>query len=44
MNKVLWLSVLAASFLLAKEPVIVLHAGSLSVPFAEIEKVFEEKE
>lgn len=43
MNKVLWLSVLAASFLLAKEPVIVLHAGSLSVPFAEIEKVFEEK-
>lgn len=43
MNKVLLLSVLAASFLLAKEPVIVLHAGSLSVPFAEIEKVFEEK-
>lgn len=43
MNKVLWLSALAASFLLAKEPVIVLHAGSLSVPFAEIERVFEEK-
>lgn len=43
MNKVLLLSALAASFLLAKEPVVVLHAGSLSVPFAEIEKVFEEK-
>ncbi|MBN1839211.1 MAG: tungstate ABC transporter substrate-binding protein WtpA [Campylobacterales bacterium] len=43
MNKVLLLSALAASFLLAKEPVVVLHAGSLSVPFAEIEKVFETK-
>lgn len=43
MRKIWLLSALAASFLLAKEPVIVLHAGSLSVPFAEIEKVFEEK-
>lgn len=43
MQKIWLLSALAASFLLAKEPVIVLHAGSLSVPFAEIEKVFEEK-
>jgi len=43
MRKILLLSALAASFLLAKEPVVVLHAGSLSVPFAEIEKVFEEK-
>ncbi|MBN2833000.1 MAG: tungstate ABC transporter substrate-binding protein WtpA [Campylobacterales bacterium] len=43
MNKVLLLSALAASFLLAKEPVVVLHAGSLSVAFAEIEKVFETK-
>ena len=39
----LLLSGLALSMLMAKEPVIVLHAGSLSVPFAEIEKVFEEK-
>ncbi len=43
MRKVLLLSALAASFLLAKEPIIVLHAGSLSVPFAEIEAVFEAK-
>jgi molybdate/tungstate transport system substrate-binding protein len=43
MRKILLFSALAASFLLAKEPVVVLHAGSLSVPFAEIEKVFEEK-
>lgn len=43
MNKILVLSALAASLLLAKEPVVVLHAGSLSVPFAEIEKVFETK-
>jgi len=43
MKKVWLLSALAASFLLAKEPIVVLHAGSLSVPFAEIEKVFEEK-
>ncbi len=43
MNKLLVLSALAASLLLAKEPVVVLHAGSLSVPFAEIEKVFETK-
>ncbi|NCB54251.1 MAG: tungstate ABC transporter substrate-binding protein WtpA [Epsilonproteobacteria bacterium] len=43
MKKIWLLSALAASFLLAKEPIVVLHAGSLSVPFAEIEKVFEEK-
>lgn len=43
MRKILLLSVFVASFLFAKEPVIVLHAGSLSVPFAEIEKVFEAK-
>lgn len=44
MNKIILLSALAAvSFLWAKEPVVVLHAGSLSVPFAEIEKAFEEK-
>ena len=27
----------------AKEKVIVFHAGSLSVPFADIEKAFEQK-
>lgn len=43
MRKMLLLSGLALSMLMAKEPVVVLHAGSLSVPFAEIEKVFEEK-
>jgi len=43
MRKILLLSGLALSMLLAKEPVVVLHAGSLSVPFAEMEKAFEEK-
>ncbi|MDD2384294.1 MAG: tungstate ABC transporter substrate-binding protein WtpA [Sulfurospirillaceae bacterium] len=43
MRKMLLLSGLALSLLMAKEPVVVFHAGSLSVPFAEIEKVFEEK-
>ncbi len=43
MKKMLLLSGLALSMLMAKEPVVVFHAGSLSVPFAEIEKVFEEK-
>ncbi len=43
MNKMLLLSGLALSMLMAKEPVVVFHAGSLSVPFADIEKVFEEK-
>ena len=43
MRKMLLLSGLALSMLMAKEPVIVLHAGSLSVPFAEIESVFEAK-
>ncbi|MDD3324830.1 MAG: tungstate ABC transporter substrate-binding protein WtpA [Sulfurospirillaceae bacterium] len=43
MKKIVLLSAIAISVLLAKEPVTVFHAGSLSVPFAEIEKVFEEK-
>lgn len=43
MRKMLLLSGLALSMLMAKEPVVVFHAGSLSVPFADIEKVFEEK-
>ncbi len=44
MRKIILLSALAAvSLLWAKEPIVVLHAGSLSVPFAEIEKAFEEK-
>ncbi len=43
MRKMLLLSGLALSMLMAKEPIIVLHAGSLSVPFAEIEAVFEAK-
>jgi molybdate/tungstate transport system substrate-binding protein len=37
------LSALLASSMLAKDTVTVFHAGSLSVPFSEIEKVFEEK-
>lgn len=43
MNRWLLLSGLALSAALAKEPVVVLHAGSLSVPFAEIESAFEAK-
>ena len=31
------------AFLFAKEKIVVFHAGSLSVPFAEMEKVFEKK-
>ena len=34
---------LVATLGVAKEKVIVFHAGSLSVPFGEIEKVFEKK-
>jgi len=45
MKKIVFLLVLLAlattSF--AKEKVIIFHAGSLSVPFSEIEKAFEEK-
>ena len=43
MNKIMLLSGLACSMILAKEPVVVYHAGSLSVPFAAIEKAFEAK-
>lgn len=39
----LGLSALLASSLLAKEKVTVFHAGSLAVPFAEVEKAFEAK-
>lgn len=39
----LGLSVLVASSLMAKEDVIVFHAGSLAVPFSQVEKAFEEK-
>ncbi|MFK5882010.1 MAG: tungstate ABC transporter substrate-binding protein WtpA [Sulfurospirillum sp.] len=34
---------LVTSFMFAKEKVVVFHAGSLSVPFAQIEKAFEAK-
>lgn len=37
------LSVLLTSTLCAKETITVFHAGSLAVPFSEIEKVFESK-
>ncbi len=44
MKKVIFgLSVVLASSLMAKNKVIVFHAGSLSVPFAQIEKEFEAK-
>lgn len=39
----LGLSALIASTLVAKENIIVFHAGSLSVPFSDIEKAFEKK-
>ena len=39
----LGLSVVLASSLLAKEKVVVFHAGSLAVPFSAIEKSFEAK-
>ena len=43
-NIVLILAILAlATTSFAKEKIIIFHAGSLSVPFAEIEKVFEDK-
>ncbi|MFT7002907.1 MAG: molybdate/tungstate transport system substrate-binding protein [Sulfurimonas sp.] len=37
------LSALLASSMLAKDKITVFHAGSLAVPFSEIEKVFEAK-
>jgi molybdate/tungstate transport system substrate-binding protein len=45
MKKILFFLLLLAlsTTCYAKEKVIVFHAGSLSVPFAEIEKAFEEK-
>jgi molybdate/tungstate transport system substrate-binding protein len=39
----LGLGAMLASSMMAKDSVIVFHAGSLSVPFAEIEKAFEAK-
>ena len=39
----LGLSVLLASSILAKEKITVFHAGSLAVPFADVEKAFEAK-
>lgn len=35
------LLILLSIFAMAKEDIIVFHAGSLAVPFAKIEKVFE---
>jgi molybdate/tungstate transport system substrate-binding protein len=43
MKKILLLSVVLLGTLFAKEDIIIFHAGSLAVPFSEIEKVFEEK-
>lgn len=39
----LCLSTIVASSMIAKEDIIVFHAGSLSVPFAQVEKAFEKK-
>lgn len=43
MKKLILGFILAATFGLAKEKIVVFHAGSLAVPFAEVEKVFEAK-
>lgn len=46
MNKILLslgLSIIVASSMLAKEIITVFHAGSLAVPFADVEKAFEAK-
>ena len=44
MKKILLaLSLVISSTLFGKEKIIVFHAGSLAVPFAQIEKVFEKK-
>jgi ABC-type molybdate transport system substrate-binding protein len=42
MKKTLFLSLVAAA-IFAKEQIVVFHAGSLSVPFSQIEKKFEAK-
>ena len=41
MKKIILTIGLVATLGFAKEKIIVFHAGSLSVPFGEIEKVFE---
>jgi len=44
LKKILFVwSVFLLSWLVAKEDIIVFHAGSLAVPFSQIEKAFEEK-
>lgn len=43
MKKTALLLSLAASLMMAKESITVFHAGSLAVPFGEIEKAFEKK-
>ncbi len=43
MKRLLFVFVILVVGLFAKEKVIVFHAGSLSVPFAEMEKAFEKK-
>jgi len=43
MKKIVLVLGLITVFSFAKENIVVFHAGSLSVPFAEIEKVFESK-
>lgn len=43
MNKILLASLMLTTIGMAKEKVIVFHAGSLSVPFAQMEKAFESK-
>lgn len=39
----LFLFVILSIFLYSKESIVIFHAGSLSIPFAEIEKAFENK-
>jgi len=43
MRRLILALVLMVTFGFAKQSIVVFHAGSLSVPFAEIEKVFETK-
>jgi len=43
MGKILLLSVVLLATLFAKEDIVIFHAGSLAVPFSEIEKIFEKK-
>lgn len=42
-HKRVWLILVLGTLLMAKEDIVVFHAGSLAVPFAEMEKTFEEK-